>query len=230
MSGNTQTTLTRLRRRRAAWLWIGITALVIFLILPKELLIETLHRLARMGPYHALRYMWVRNRGPLYGLAIFTGLALLVLLSALRIAALSRRIAREPANIPVNKPEPPRAAPSKKTGDPKVVSILVIVVTALMAIFAAMDSEMLFPALGTALLTLVIAAIATAVNRKKTGADRPPVLRTQTEEAVSCSHRVGREKYIDQLDSYLKAGLIDRAEYKALKERYKNMDIPSDYH
>ena len=47
---------------------------------------------------------------------------------------------------------------------------------------------------------------------------------------ADCAHSLGKEKYIQQLDNYLKAGLIDRAEYKVMKERYEKLDIPEDYH
>ncbi len=53
---------------------------------------------------------------------------------------------------------------------------------------------------------------------------------TPAEEAVSCDHARGKEKYIRQLDSYLKNGIIDRAEYKVLRERYEKLDLPDDYH
>ena len=52
----------------------------------------------------------------------------------------------------------------------------------------------------------------------------------EAEEAIHCSHLSGKQKYIQQLDSYLKNGIIDRAEYKVLRERYEKLDIPDDYH
>ena len=38
----------------------------------------------------------------------------------------------------------------------------------------------------------------------------------------------GREKYYAQLDSFLKNGIIDRDEYKFMRDRYAQMDIPDD--
>ena len=52
----------------------------------------------------------------------------------------------------------------------------------------------------------------------------------EAEEAIRCSHVRGKQKYIQQLDSYLKNGIIDKAEYKVLRERYEKLDIPDDYH
>ena len=52
----------------------------------------------------------------------------------------------------------------------------------------------------------------------------------EAEEAVTCAHVTGKQKYIQQLDSYLKAGLIDKAEYRLMKERYEKLEIPDDYH
>ncbi|MBQ6371973.1 MAG: hypothetical protein IJJ22_02495 [Oscillospiraceae bacterium] len=54
--------------------------------------------------------------------------------------------------------------------------------------------------------------------------------RQVTEEAINCRHSTGREKYLEQIEGYLKNGLIDRAEYNALKARYEKLDIPDDYH
>lgn len=50
------------------------------------------------------------------------------------------------------------------------------------------------------------------------------------EDAIHCEHKRGTEKYLQQIDGYLKAGLIDRAEYKTLYKKYSQLDIPDDYH
>ena len=52
----------------------------------------------------------------------------------------------------------------------------------------------------------------------------------EAEEAIHCAHLTGRAKYLEQLDSFLKTGLIDREEYRVLRERYMSLDIPDDYH
>ncbi len=52
----------------------------------------------------------------------------------------------------------------------------------------------------------------------------------EVDEAIHCAHLNGRQKYLEQIDNYLKTGLIDRSEYRVLKERYMNLDIPDDYH
>ena len=48
------------------------------------------------------------------------------------------------------------------------------------------------------------------------------------EEAVKCAHPRGREKYIHQLDNFLANGLIDKSEYRVLKERYEKISIPEN--
>ena len=58
---------------------------------------------------------------------------------------------------------------------------------------------------------------------------RPEVM-ARSEQAVGCQHAAGREKYLRQLDDHLKNGLIDRAEYKLLRERYLRLDIDEDVH
>ena len=53
---------------------------------------------------------------------------------------------------------------------------------------------------------------------------------TESEEAVRCAHSRGKQKYLEQLDSFLANGIIDRAEYKLMRERYEQLDIPDDFH
>lgn len=50
------------------------------------------------------------------------------------------------------------------------------------------------------------------------------------EEPLHCAHSRGKEKYYEQLDSFLANGLIDRKEYQQLKERYSRLEIEDDYH
>ena len=53
---------------------------------------------------------------------------------------------------------------------------------------------------------------------------------SEAEEAIHCAHLTGRAKYLEQIDNYLKTGLIDKDEYRVLKNRYMNLDIPDEYH
>ena len=76
-----------------------------------------------------------------------------------------------------------------------------------------------------------------AANRKSPAAVKHhPTIRLhapdqpEAEEAIHCAHLTGRAKYMEQLDSFLRTGLIDREEYRVLKERYMRLDIPDDYH
>ena len=55
-------------------------------------------------------------------------------------------------------------------------------------------------------------------------------MKVNEQEAIHCGHLTGREKYMEQINSFLKNGLIDRSEYNALRERYSKLDIPDDYH
>ena len=50
------------------------------------------------------------------------------------------------------------------------------------------------------------------------------------EDALHCDHKRGKEKYLQQLDSFLRCGVIDRAEYRTLRARYEKLDIDDDYH
>lgn len=158
-----RTEAARLRARRSFWICVTIVAVVFLVILPKELLRETLSLIDHFGLQRAVHVLWRSQRGQLYGLLIFATLALAAVIGLLRIPALTRRIARLPDNIPANRPAAAVRAPA-------------------------------------------------------------------TEDAITCAHHTGKEKYLEQLESHLKAGLIDKDEYRVLKERYSKLDIPDDYH
>ena len=52
----------------------------------------------------------------------------------------------------------------------------------------------------------------------------------QNEQAVKCTHPSGKDKYIHQLDGFLANGLIDKNEYRILKDRYDKVVIPENMH
>ena len=47
---------------------------------------------------------------------------------------------------------------------------------------------------------------------------------------MHCAHSRGREKYLEQIEGFLANGIIDKAEYKVLRERYEKLELPDDYH
>ena len=53
---------------------------------------------------------------------------------------------------------------------------------------------------------------------------------TGTEEAIHCAHSRGKQKYLEQIESFLANGIIDKEEYRLLKERYEKLDLPDDFH
>ncbi|MBO5497287.1 MAG: hypothetical protein J5967_07765 [Oscillospiraceae bacterium] len=65
---------------------------------------------------------------------------------------------------------------------------------------------------------------------KTPAAARRSAHRDEAEEAVHCAHSRGKEKYLEQLDGFLANGIIDKAEYKLMKERYSKLEIEDDYH
>ena len=67
-----------------------------------------------------------------------------------------------------------------------------------------------------------------ALRREKSEKQDLPEARARSEQAVGCQHGEGRERYLRQLDAHYRAGLIDRAEYKLLRERYLRMDLDED--
>lgn len=103
---------------------------------------------------------------------------------------------------------------------------------------------------GTLVFTVIFLAIAgvglgSLIAKKKGGAKQGSVYHAERarekakhifmkeefeEEAVKCTHPRGREKYIHQLDNFLANGIIDKTEYRVLKERYDKINIPENMH
>ena len=54
--------------------------------------------------------------------------------------------------------------------------------------------------------------------------------RDEEEEVISCGHKSGKEKYLEQVEGFYRNGLIDREEYKILRAKYEKLEIPDDYH
>ena len=149
---------------------------------------------------------------------------------------------------------------NKKQAGPKSAIPGLVVVAAIMLynVFAANETEILIPIVAVlmvaaAIAITIVSAKKAAQNRQTAPAPakkvelhrpfptpekhsaarpRPSALRhaDEAEEAIRCDHVRGKQKYIRQLDSYLKNGIIDKAEYKILRERYEKLDIPDDYH
>ncbi len=140
-----------------------------------------------------------------------------------------------------------------KNNNPKSMLPGLVVVLAIV-IYNALGRQSLVPVIAVLIILAAGSVIVSTVAavKKNTGAPKPedrrlrpdhaerPVRRTaprparrQTtarEEAIHCRHSRGKEKYLEQLDSYLKNGIIDKAEYKVLYERYSKLDLPDDYH
>ena len=76
---------------------------------------------------------------------------------------------------------------------------------------------------GTPVRTSARPAARTAARTASGGAER-------AEEAVHCHHSTGKQKYLEQLDGFLANGIIDKAEYRLMKERYSRLNIEDDYH
>ena len=128
---------------------------------------------------------------------------------------------------------------TKKSGG--LVPLLVVLAIAFSAV-GELDEDTLSPLIGVAVFIAVIAVIVfvtvkavkknTPASAARRTAPARPAVRTGrgTEEAIHCQHKSGREKYLEQLDSFLANGIIDRAEYRLLRERYSKLDIDEDYH
>ena len=51
---------------------------------------------------------------------------------------------------------------------------------------------------------------------------------TDSKEAIKCTCAKGKQRYLDQADMFLKNGLIDKNEWKTMRERYNKLDIPEE--
>ena len=49
-------------------------------------------------------------------------------------------------------------------------------------------------------------------------------------QAISCAHKNGKDKYLEQIEGFLKNGLIEKNEYDVLYARYKKLHISDNYH
>ena len=106
--------------------------------------------------------------------------------------------------------------------------------------------EALIAVLVGAVILVVILATVSAVKKHSEKSGTPvrsaarPAARTaarpasggaeRAEEAVHCHHSTGKQKYLEQLDGFLANGIIDKAEYRLMKERYSRLNIEDDYH
>ena len=106
--------------------------------------------------------------------------------------------------------------------------------------------EALIAVLVGAVILVVLLATVNAVKKHSEKSGTPvraaarPAARTaarpasggteRAEEAVHCHHSTGKQKYLEQLDGFLANGIIDKAEYRLMKERYSRLNIEDDYH
>ena len=135
----------------------------------------------------------------------------------------------------------------RKNNKPSVVGIAIIAAVAL-------GQSIAGSVIGAGIMSLVAVLIVLAVvgivlglvrGKKKSGAKKGSVYHAERsrevakhifmreefdEEAVKCTHPRGRDKYIHQLDNFIANGIIDKSEYRVLKERYDKLNIPDNMH
>ena len=144
---------------------------------------------------------------------------------------------------------------NKKPASKNTGLVILGVVAAIMISAAAEDPDAIIPAVITMGMVVAIVGVVNAMNKTKAGKSgkkettvplsrpfpQPTVVKTkqtpraflhkdEAEEAITCAHHSGKEKYLEQVEGFYRNGLIDRAEYRALREKYEKMDIPEDYH
>ena len=110
---------------------------------------------------------------------------------------------------------------------------------------AIMGSNILGLIIPIATIAVFGAVLGVLFGKKKTGTKKGTVYQKEraiekaknyfsrddvSEQAIKCTHPRGREKYIHQLDNFLSNGIIDKSEYRVLKERYDKLNIPENMH
>ena len=82
------------------------------------------------------------------------------------------------------------------------------------------------------ILIMIISFVRWISPRKKAAHSVPRTVKpaVESEDALHCDHRRGKEKDLQQLDNYLASGLIEREEYRVLRARYEKLEIDDDYH
>ena len=112
------------------------------------------------------------------------------------------------------------------------------------AVDAISGSNILGIVIPIALIAIIGTVLGLALGKKK-GAKQASAYHTErskeiakrvfmreefNEQTIKCTHPSGKDKYIHQLDGFLANGLIDKAEYRMLKERYEKVVIPNNMH
>ena len=126
------------------------------------------------------------------------------------------------------------------------VGLVIIAALILESIFSASTGAGLIGLVAVVVFLGILGfAIAYALTKKKGGAKHGSMYHAERakekarhifmreefdEEAIKCTHPRGRDKYIHQLDNFLANGIIDKAEYRVLKERYDKLNIPDNMH
>ena len=126
---------------------------------------------------------------------------------------------------------------NRKKSDPKSAIIVLIIVIAVAMFGAVQDGNYIVPVIVLGIGVLV-ACLGAASNKKKTEDKtlkrmsehevKTPAFssRDESEEALHCTCAHGKQRYLDQAAMFYKNGLIDRAEYNAMCERYSKLDLP----
>ena len=144
----------------------------------------------------------------------------------------------------------------KQNSTGTVIASVIILIMCLGSALKNFDSDEILPifaVIGAALVFVFVTSAASkaragkAGEKKKTAVElhrpfpQPTAVKTkrpspvfqhadEAEEAITCAHHTGKEKYLEQVEGFYRNGLIDRAEYRVLREKYEKLDLPEDYH
>ena len=126
---------------------------------------------------------------------------------------------------------------NRKKSDPKGAVIVFVIAIAAAMFGAVEDGNYIVPAVVLG-IAVVVACVSAASKKKKTEDKtlkrmsehevKTPAFSAQsdTAEALRCTCAHGKQRYLDQAAMFYKNGLIDRAEYNAMCERYNKLELP----
>ena len=135
-----------------------------------------------------------------------------------------------------------------RTSNKNALSVYIVVLAILLVNalnLSAVNENLVIYITVIVVIALVWFAVAYTLAKKKSGGKTASIYNSERakekakqifmreefeEQAVKCAHPRGKEKYIAQLDNFLSNGLIDKAEYCVLKERYEKAQVPDNMH
>ena len=126
------------------------------------------------------------------------------------------------------------------SGHTPLIFLIVFLIIAALNLYSEGNLDTFFLIAGIAIVLALVVLISKLIASRKAssakgnaGAHEPRVSAgleqsDDQKDAIRCTCSHGRQRYLDQAELFLKNGLIDKAEYSAMKEHYLTMELPDD--